>query len=334
MPSDRVACPLCSKMVSRINLGAHFLSKAHSHDFSDDKDVKKTLTAFYNSKVVRKEDFEALPTFYIKNEGFNLCLGCKRCYTTDSIRKEKRNHFENHPECLEPFKTALTTLCGPKDVVMTDPDALQKENDALKKEIERLKKQQVIPTPAPVVMTSDAELQEKYDTLLSEKEELEEDSDKMRARMSKWRGLWKEFLGDAFPEKTDFDMELEIVKEFVAKSKKQPSERKEEAPASAPAPKVNQSKVDAYMAAHVAQDLEAQGRIGTSLTNAEFTEVTRRIADLAPKNTIVQATNPLGNQFYHHSAPLAQSDVPGPLGTAKLLQSTKPKMMAKQVMPR
>lgn len=59
------------------------------------------------------------------------------------------------------------------------------------------------------------------------------------------------------------------------------------------------------------------------------------VASTSESNSIVEATNPLGNQVYHHSAPLATTqETPGPLGTAKLLQSTKPKMMGKQLMPR
>jgi hypothetical protein len=48
-------------------------------------------------------------------------------------------------------------------------------------------------------------------------------------------------------------------------------------------------------------------------------------------NSIVDTGNPLGNSTYIPSAPVASQDVPSALGTAKLLQSTKPKMMGKQV---
>ena len=270
MPSDRVACPLCSKMVSRLNLGAHFLSRAHLNDFLNDKAIKQTLHAFYNCKVLRKEEFDKLPTFHIKDEGFNICLGCKRCYTTDSIRKEKRNHFENHPECCEPFRAALTTLCGPKEVVIADPDALQRENDALKREIERLKKQPVITTPAPIVMTEGGITQEMYDEVVREKEAAEEESEQMMA----FRRLWKEFLPGAFAGPADIPLEISEIKDFLAR-------RKEAAAAPEPPkpkPKIDQAKVEAFVEANINHDRDGMCSLGALLTTEESAEATKRLA--------------------------------------------------------
>ena len=284
MPSDRVACPLCAKMVSRLNLGAHFLSRAHFDDFINDKAIKKTLEAYYNSKVVRKEEFDKLPTFYVKNEGFNICLGCKRCYTTDSIRKEKSNHFENHPECCKPFCEALTTLCGPKEVVMTDPEDLQKENDALKAEIARLKKAAVITTPAPIVMSGDSEWKEKYDALLSEKDEVEEECDKNRSEMMAFRKLWKEYLPSVFNGPMDIPLELEEIKSFLEKKNAPPPPEpiKE-------APKVNQAKVEAFVAAHIARDWDGQGKIATTMNMAETAEASRRVNEYENRSNAAPA---------------------------------------------
>ena len=269
MPCDRVACPLCAKMVSRLNLGAHFLSRTHIHDFLNDKAINQTLQAFYKSKVVRNEEFKNLPTFSVKNESFNLCLGCKRCYTAESMRKEKSNHFENHPECCEPFKAALTTLVGPKEVGMTEPDALQKENDALKREIERLKKQPVIPTPANIGMTGDVVPKEEYDRL-------DEENDETQATNMCLRGILKDIFGERFPTRVSGKEEIEILKD-LAKNLNAPAPAPEPPKPEPKSVMYNEAKVQAYLEAHIAQDLDEQQRLDKSMNFYDRREVHLRV---------------------------------------------------------
>lgn len=63
----------------------------------------------------------------------------------------------------------------------------------------------------------------------------------------------------------------------------------------------------------------------------------KRLQERAAKsdnNSIVDTGNPLANSTYIPSAPVASHDVLNALGTAKLLQNTKTKMMGKQLMRR
>jgi hypothetical protein len=262
-------------MVSRLNLGAHLLSKVHTSDFLNDTTTKNTLQSFYASKVVRKEEFDKLPTFYVKNESFNICLGCKRSYTTDSIRKEKRNHFENHPECCEPFRSALTTLCAPKE---DSNDTSQAELAALRLENRRLK-EQLAAKPKEVSASIPVEETEEY-------KELERDNDETFKKFRDLRDIVKDLMGDKLNTKLDWSAQLFDIKEYVEKLK-QPLEVKEEPeetkqPSKA-APKVNQSKVEAYVAANIAHDLKAQNEIGPTLSTADFEEASKRVKEYFTK---------------------------------------------------
>ena len=269
MPSDHIDCPFCSKKVSRINFGAHLLSKEHVQQFYDAN--TSIFTSAYNNIVVRKDDPEKLLCLKAGNEQVRICLGCKRCYAYVAVRKEATTHFEDHPECCEKVRAALTTLCGPKEVVMPDPDALQRENDALKREIERLKKQPIITTPVPIVMTESGITQEMYDEEKTAREEAEADSDRVRSQMMAFRVAWKELLPGAFAGSMDIPIEIKEIQDFLAR-------RKETAP-EPPKPKFTEAKVAAYVAAHISRDWEGQGKIGITLNNVDLEEASRRIME-------------------------------------------------------
>ena len=265
MPSDHIDCPFCSKKVSRINFGAHLLSKEHSQRFYDEN--KSAFNGAYNRVVEKKEDPEKLLCLKAGSEQVRICLGCKRCYAYVAMRKEATTHFEDHPDCCEKVRKALTTLCGPKEVVIADPDALQRENDALKREIERLKKQPVITTPAPIVMTEGGITQEMYDEVVREKEAAEEESEQLMP----FRRLWKEFLPGAFAGPADFAIEISEIKDFLAR-------RKEVAAVPPPPkPKLNEERVAAYVEANIRKDSTAMCELGKSLTNEEGAEANKRL---------------------------------------------------------
>ena len=281
-----------------MNLGPHLLSKVHIHEVKE-----QNLKKFQSLK--EKEKITSLPVFNVgKNDMFDMCLGCKRCYTHGSVRNESVTHFNDHPECQSAFKTVITTLFEEKGVGMTDEEKLKKENDALKAEIQKLRQAPVIPTPDTIGMTSDSELKKKYDELMTEKEELEASNEELSSETSQYRSLFRTLLGDRYPKGIYGQEYFEELKKLITPP----------APVAAPipvlAPKLNEERVHAYVEASKAGDLEAQGKI--RLTDAEMGMALKQIEEHFEKP----------KQFSLAPMPVPQPSAP------KILTTTK-KMMGK-----
>ena len=277
MPSDRVRCPLCSEEVSRNKFGGHLLSKKH-------QDALRTTNERHIDRWKKQADYLAnLPAFpnwpdlpQLTTRGDNdffCCFGCKGAWVNQPYE-----HLRVSKGCVAGHVKGLRALCG---VVLTPEDKVA----ALEAQIAELKRQLSDTTSGRVVEASgECGCKERTD-------ELETENENLTTENSRYRKAFRTLLGDKFPQKIYGDAFFVALDEVIEEMKAPPA-----APKPPPLPRLNESKIAAYVAASAARDWDAQNSI--VLSDTEMTEAYKRIkaAESAPRVSAAFNPPPLAPQ--------------------------------------
>lgn len=243
-------------------------------------------TAEYLKNLPKCPNWPDLPLVKTKNSNdFYCCFGCKNAWVNQPY-----NHLGVSKECVAGHAKMLHYLSG----VVSEEDRVK----SLEQEVLELKKQLADTTSGKVVLPSgDPELQEKYDALKAEMEDVEETTSMMMG----YRALLKKLFGERFPTRVSGDEEMKLLEKMVDEMNTPPPSVPKSAPEPVKvAPKFNEAKVGAYLAAHTARDLKTQNEVATSFNDADWAEAIRRV----------------------NEAPKPSATIPTPVGTAVLLSTT------------
>ena len=137
MVSDRIQCGYCKMAISRNSYGIHLLSAHHLKQFLKENEflLQRNLK---NKPTVCK--------YKVNGELLEICLGCKKTYSTTSIRNDNFYHLDadKSPACKEKitaFLNSVESSEAPGDTNRADKmliEKLSKDNARLRKDNESL----------------------------------------------------------------------------------------------------------------------------------------------------------------------------------------------------